>query len=382
MNQRERGRPPRRQIFVVIAATLLALAVPTAAPLYADVYPSPNAETFAEALGKANLHFGFNANTITQYEPAVFSAAITYGTSIDPALPVIKVGQSNEATLTSSDADAFRIVPTSSSRQDLDSSGTLLPNGGFQIIWTWDVTPLKPGQQNLTLSIIPTVVVKGQVLPSTVESRNEPYSVTVQVNPAKRAFDDVVTAASSLQTHVPEQMTVGNQYDVSASLPLTGHVGTVQAGISLSTRSGSARVTIREASSSAGPQVRRASTNAPATRVTRRWTIVPDELGPILLVFTVAVDGKAGTQTLHQEVAANVSSRSVKPPPTFWETVLGGSDDVVKLLGVPAAIVTLVTGTITLLLLLKGRKRKQAEAEKGNGDNVQAVGDAGENGSS
>jgi hypothetical protein len=342
-----RARRRLHVVVVVAAATLISFAVPAVAPLYADVYPSGNAETFAQALSKANLVAGFAGDEVTQFEPAVFSATITYARAIDPGLPVIKVGESNEATLSSTDAAAFTIVPTSSSRQDLDTDGTPAHGGGYQLTWTWKVTPLKSGLQNLTLSIIPTVVVNGQVQPSTAESRNEPYSVTIRVNPAKQAFDDVVTTASSLHTHVPDQMVVGQEYDVSASLSLAGHGGGVHADIQLSAAPGSAGLTIRGATASGDSGVaQRVSAAAPQT-VTRHWTVVADKTGPIALVFTVTVDGRAGVQSLHKDVLQRASSRSVSPPPTVWDIVRAPIDYLgpfVSLTGGVIAIGATITG--------------------------------------
>ena len=66
------------------------------------------------------------------------------------------------------------------SRQFLEL-GTPRPGGGFELTWTWDVTPLLPGEQTVVLGIIPTVEVKGKHYEGT--DVNQPIEVTVDVNP-------------------------------------------------------------------------------------------------------------------------------------------------------------------------------------------------------
>jgi hypothetical protein len=315
------GDAPRRRrlraAIVVAATTLLALAVPAGAPLYAEVYPGPDANTVDEALGNANLESGFDSPVITQFETATFSATIIYGTTTDPNLPTVKIAWSNEAALAAQSEGTFEIEPTSASRQFLDG-GTRRSDGGHEITWTWNVTPLVDGRQTLILSILPAVVVEGVPLLGLADI-NEPIAVEVDVHPVKHDFDEVVTAAAAMETDVPGQMTVGEEYDISASMSLAGHTDTVSADIELTPSEDSAAVTIVKASA-AGPATRLTQA-ASDENLVRRWTVIPDEPGQVALVFTATVEGEAAAHGLQQDVVIQESARATGAGPSFWDVL-------------------------------------------------------------
>lgn len=307
-----------RAAVVVAVATLVALALPAVSPLYAQVYPGPDADTIDGALTEANLDTGFAPKQLTQFEKARFSATLIYGTAKDPALPTVKVAWSNKAGLAAQDEDAFVIVPITRSRQFLDE-GSRRPGGGYELTWSWEVTPLVAGEQTLFLSIVPTVVVEGKTIPDLVDI-NDPIAVAVDVNPVKRDFDEVVMAAAAMESDLPEEMTVGEEYDVSAVMSMAGHADTVTADITLTPAQTSADVSIAE--TSAAPQT---ATNvalagpAPGDRLVRRWRVIPDETGQVDLVFTANVAGRAAEQNLEQDVPILSSSRAVEPGASVWE---------------------------------------------------------------
>lgn len=303
---------------LVVVTTLLGAALPASAPLYAQVYPGPDAGTIDEALDEANLKTGFAPRQLTQFEKARFSATIVYGTSTTPTLPTVKVAWSNEAELVAEDEDAFVIVPVTRSRQFLDQ-GTRRAGGGYTLTWTWTVTPLRAGEQTIILRIRPTVVVEQKEIADLADV-NEPIAINVEVNPAKRRFDEVVMSAKEMVTEVPEVMIVGEEHDVSATMSMPGHAGTVTADIALAPAEDSAAVTISEASPQAfAPAV--STESPPGDGVSRRWTVIPEEAGQVRLLFTARVLGTAAEQQLEQDVPVTASARAVAPAPSFWETL-------------------------------------------------------------
>lgn len=306
-----------RAAVVVAAVTLLALAWPVGAPLYAQIYPGPDAGTVDEAITNASLDARFASEPITQFETATFRATVIYGTtSPNPDLPTVKIAWSNEAALAAQAEGTFDIKPTSASRQFLDA-GTRRPNGGYELTWTWDVTPLVAGKQTLTVSILPTVVVEGKVVPGLLNI-NRPIAVTVDVHPVQHDFDEVLKAAAAMNTHVPVEMIVGEKYDVSASMSLSGHADTVSADIDLDTSEDSAAVTIVEASA-APAAVRMASVASGEESIVRRWTVTSDKPGQVALVFTATVKGQAAAHGLVQKVPKTASARAKEPDPSFWD---------------------------------------------------------------
>ncbi|QBR92722.1 hypothetical protein [Nocardioides euryhalodurans] len=353
MNGETRSSRSVRAGAVVAAVTLLAFAVPAVAPLYAQVYPPPDADTIDEALDEANLDARFASDDVTQFETVPFTATLIYGTATNPQLPTVQVSWSNEATLTAQDEDAFVILPTSPSRKFL-SQGTRRPGGGLAVDWTWDVTPLLPGEQTLVVGIHPSVVVEGKQVPELADV-NQPVEVTVDVNPVQRDFDDVVVAANDMDTELPDEMTVGEEHDVSATMSLAGHAGTVAADISLTQGETSADVTIT--GSSAAPQAMTPVGAVAADDVVeRRWTVIPDEPGQVDLVFTAAVAGRAGDRALQQDVPIVATVRAVEPGDSFWEAL---QRPVLYLAPFAALAATLVG------LWAAWSKRKQAHATAG-----------------
>ena len=57
--------------------------------------------------------------------------------------------------------------------------------------------------------------------------------MTVDVHPVQHDFDEVLTAAAAMKTDVPDEMVVGKQYLVTASMSMAGHADTVSADIHL-----------------------------------------------------------------------------------------------------------------------------------------------------
>src|SRR5688572_33178797 len=86
-------------VAVIVGATLFALALPAGSPLYADVYPGADPSTFEEAVDTANIEYGFDSPTLTQFKTATFNASIIYGIGANPSLPTVQVAYSNEALL-------------------------------------------------------------------------------------------------------------------------------------------------------------------------------------------------------------------------------------------------------------------------------------------
>jgi hypothetical protein len=318
VNGEARERHNVRPAIIVAAATLLALALPAGAPLYAQVYPEPDSESVAEAITDASLDARFESPPVTQFETATFNATVIYGVSSpDPDLPTVKVAWSNEAVLTAKNEGSFEITQTSLSRQFLNA-GTRRPGGGYELTWSWDVTPLVAGEQKLIISILPTVVVKGQVIPE-FANINDTIEVTVDVHPVQHDFNEVLAAAESMETDVPGEMIVGEGYDVSASLPLLGHGDTVSADIELAESEESADVTILEVS--AAPAAAHLVAASDTESVVRRWTVIADEPGQVALVFTATVQGQAATQNLKQDVPVQASARATERGPSPLEVV-------------------------------------------------------------
>jgi hypothetical protein len=314
-SQRRKSEASVRSAVLVAAVTLVALALPTAGPLYARVYPGPGT-AFNAALTNASLDTAFTPRRVTQFEKARFRATVVYDTALDPELPTVKIAWSNVADLVAKNADDFVIEPVTPSRQFLDH-GTRRPGGGYTLTWAWDVTPMVSGEQRLTLRILPTVVVGTRALRDVVDV-NEPIPVKVDVHPAQREFDDVVDAAQQMGTDVPEQMTVGNEYDVSASMSLVGHADDIGADIVLAPADDSAEVSIREVAS---PQALAAPAAlvSSAADVVRHWTVTPEEPGGVDLVFTATVTGHAADTDLEQAVPVAASARAVARGPSFWD---------------------------------------------------------------
>jgi len=354
----------------VAAVTLFALTIPAGAPLYAEIYgpdppppvdpgvqpppvepdvpnqfdiPGPDADSVDAALTDAELEYAFASSQITQFETVTFRAAIIYGIPVDPDQPSVQVSWSNQVTLTADEGNSFEIEPTSDDNQFLHN-GIRRPDGGLELAWTWDVTPLVAGEQSLTLSVIPHVVVDGEEIPE-LANLNKPVPMTVDVHPVKHDFDEVLAEAADMETRVPDDMVVGRQYDVSASMSLAGHANTVAADIQLGSSEDSAAVTIVESS----PAAALASTGGSSDDVVRHWTVTPDEPGQIAFVFTATVQGQAADYPLKQEVSHQAAGRAIKPGPSFWEIL----QQPVLYLG---PFVALASGAIGLWAVLKKRK--------------------------
>ncbi len=364
-----------RAAIVVAAATLLAVAFPAVSPLYALVYPTPGSGPggIGDALTEANLEPRFDADEVTQFETVRFTARLIYGTRTTPELPTVRVAWSNLAELTAQDEEAFVIEPTSASRQFLDD-GARRPGGGFQLDWTWDVTPLKPGKQTLIVQVRPTVVVEGRTIPDLADV-NQPVPVDVEVNPVQRDFDEVVGAAAEMETDVPEEMTVGQEYDVGASMARAAPADQVSADIRLEQGEGSAEVTITEASAAPGASPAIAPgislVSAPTDAVERRWTVVPDEPGQVDLVFVADVAGRAEGQALEQAVPVTETLRAVEPGASLWEMIRTPVNDLGSIAGSLATLLAL--GGTLFALRAKWSKRQPAAAGATPGGEVPLV---------
>lgn len=337
---------------IVAGATALAIALPTAAmPLYLAAYPDLDVDTFAEALIPADIDAGFGAAEVTQFETLPFHATLIYDAPVDdPELFTIQVAQSNAAALTAESPDAFAITPTSPSVMFLNA-GTARPEGGFALTWTWDVTPLIAGEQKLNVQIIPQAFVNG--VRQELSDVNAPVAVTVQVHPAQVDFEEVVSSVAAMETDVPDDMTVGREHDVSATLSMAGNGDTVSADIGLTAAEDSVRVTILPAEAVA----RAAAGTADDDVVERHWTVIPEEAGPVSLVFTVHVGGTAGSQELSRDVPRTIAARAEDPPEPVWEVIRGP----VTVLG---AIIAVITGAIGLWAMLRNRSNKKAAADE------------------
>jgi hypothetical protein len=346
-----RRRPGVRATLVVVAVTMLALAWPLGAPLYAEVYPGPDAGTVNEAITNAGLDARFDSEPITQFETATFRATVIYGTS-SPNLPTVKVAWSNEAQLAAETKDTFNIEPTSASRQFLDD-GTRRPGGGYELTWTWNVTPIVAGKQTLILRILPIVVVEGQVVPGLIDV-NKPIAVTVDVHPGQRDFDEAVKAAAEMKVQVPDEMIVGEKYDVSASMSLApNHSGTLSVDIDLDKGEGSSAVTIVEATT-APAAARTALPTSGDESIVRRWTVVSDEPGQIALVFTATVTGHAAAQDLAGKVPKTASARATPRAPSPGEILQQAVQYFAPIVGLAGAV---------LALLMAWKKWKSGKAD-------------------
>jgi len=216
------------------------------------------------------------------------------------------------------------------------------------------VSPLVAGEQKLIISIIPTVVVKGAVIPE-FANINDTIEVTVDVHPVQHDFNEVLAAAQSMETDVPDKMTVGEEYDVSATFPLLGHGDTVSADIELAKSEDSADVTILELS--AAPAAANLVAASDTDSVVRRWTVIADEPGQVALVFTATVQGQAASQNLQQDVPVQASARATERGPSPLEVI----QQPVQYL---APFVALALGLLALWAAWKKRKSGEKASER------------------
>lgn len=350
-------------VAVIVGATLFALALPGGSPLYADVYPGPDPKTFEEAVDKANIEYGFDAPTLTQFKTATFNASIIYGIEANPSLPTVQVAYSNEAVLAADNPDAFDIQATSPSRQLLDS-GTVRPEGGYAINWTWEVTPRLAGEQSLTLKIIPSVYVEGEERENYADI-NRPIEVTVDIHPVKQDLDEVQSAAAEMETDVPDEMIVGVPYPISASMSMANHADTVSADITLAAGEGSTAVTIVEATAAARPAALLISAGSDDERVVRQWTLTPDKPGQVLLEFIATLHGIAEAEPLEGAVSVAVSARATAPPPSFWDRIQQPFLYATPFLGAAVAVLTILTLWVAWKRRKDGARKDGAKGSKG-----------------
>jgi hypothetical protein len=295
---------------LVILATLLGAGSSVPGGLYSQVYPGPGSnvvetgESFESALTEAVLDTQWDAEALTQYVPAYFTATIIYGKRFSGRPPTIKVAYENDASLRSQQGE-FEISSTTPTRQYLDE-GTRRADGGFELTWEWKVIPLQSGSLSLELEIQPVIQIGTER--TDLQKRNKPIPINVDVHPNKKALDDVVNAAKELEITHPHTFTEGEEATVEASLSLEGHEDVVQANIDLARVQGSVPATIRSAGhSQSGDQV------------ISRWSVTPATPGPVDLLFTVMLSARAGEQPLTTEVPLHRSVTADPAPPSLWE---------------------------------------------------------------
>ena len=300
-------------IIFVITITTLGAGAPVARDLYAVAYPGlgsnvvSSGKSFQKALAKAKLRMRFNTKTLTENEPSTFTATIIYGVKPSRGGTTIKVGYENDATLTPKSKEDFDITPLTARRQFLDE-GHKRPGGGYELDWSWKVTPRAAGSLSLSLEIQPVLILKGSNRKD-LETRNRPISVRVRVNPAATALSEVIQSAENLQTKYPRKMVVNEVAEWSATLSLNGHADTVNAKVDLVQEPGSADAEI---------------TKRPPTRagdlLVARWAVKPIEKGTVKLKFAVDASADSGDRTIQDEaVVPALAIASV--PPSFWELV-------------------------------------------------------------
>lgn len=338
MNQSRVSGGIGRTTAVVMAATLLALALPAAGPLYAEVYPG---------LTPARLDAGFESEPVIQYEEVQFTATAIYGPDVGSDFDVF-IAWSNVVTLEPEQKEAFDIRRTSPPKL-LVEQASLRPDGNRELTWTWQVTPLLDGTKKLQVRVSPSATIKGQK--KDAADLNKPISVWVEVHPAKRDFDEVVAAAEAMQTDIDEVMTVGEEYDVGASMSMAGHPDTVSVDLALTKGEDSVDVAITE--STAARQAVAQSALSTGNMAQRRWTVVPLEAGRVDLLFTATVVGQAAGQPLTDEITLAAEARANDPPPSVWDR-----------LQQPVLYVTpfiVLIGAIWALVE-KGRRRRRADS--------------------
>jgi hypothetical protein len=295
---------------LVIIATLVAMATPATGALYERIYPADTpvleaGDTIEKAVTKASLKTGWDHEPLTQDVASRFTATIFYDTRAPlPGLPVINVAYANDATLKPS-SGKFDIVPVTDSRRYLNE-GTRRPGGGFRLSWAWDVVPRSVGRLVLILQIQPLVLVRGTSARD-LELRNKPIPIRVAVNPNRDALDRVFAAAQTLRITAPSEMRVGRSEEIEADLPMRGRGRLVHAEVALDRAESSAAATIEEA------EVLR---TADETRV--RWRVTPDEIGPVDLLFTVALSTSSGDAPVMKTVSLHRSLRAKPAPPSIW----------------------------------------------------------------
>jgi len=328
---------------VVTFATLVAMFLPTSAmSLNQATYPlrgSPNPFAIARVAS------GWSEPEVVQFEPVTFYATLIYGVEGDPTLPSVEIAYSNAATLTAENPAAFVISPGDPVTKTLDT-GTVRPEGGYELTWAWDVTAREVGPQKLLIHFVPEVFVDGVRLD--VPDRNDDVAVDVRVHPQLLEFQKVVESADAgMETDVPDDMTVGQDYEVSASFPLTD--ADVDADIDIAEAENSVEVTIREAKAEAALASVALGTDAV---VTRRWVVTPNATGQVSLVFTARLRGEAGEETIEDTVERTNAALAEAPPPSVWD-VIGTPVTVIG--GILAALVAALGLVVGIRKLLAGR---------------------------
>lgn len=342
---------------VVACATLVALLLPTSAmSLNQAAYPQRDS---TDQWTLAQVVPSWSESKVVQYQPVTFFATLVYDAGdLDPALPTIEVSYSNAATLTSEDPDAFDISPAEPVTKTLDT-GRPRPQGGYELTWAWDVTALKDGPQKLFVHFVPEIFEDGKRLP--VPDRNETIPIDVEVHPEQVEFDKAVdSVGEGMTTDVPDDMTVGQEYPVSASIPLTD--SEVTAEIELREEEGSVKVSILEVEAPAALASFDSSGDAV---ITRHWVVTPEEPGEVALVFTARLNGEAGEETLEQSVERTDSARAAAPPPSFWDSL---GTPVIVIGGILTALAAGVGIWATIYNIRKGKPK--AEAPAGGGEDA------------
>jgi hypothetical protein len=317
------GRPPGGQIAtmaVAVVTTLLAAAAAVAAPglgeLYGEVYPGSGSEiidgtaqSFERALIAAHLTHRFSTKTLVENTKARFIASVVYGAREPSKPPNIEIGYANDGDLQAGVEGDFDIVLLSPRRQTLDK-GTRRPSGDFKLTWEWEVTPRKSGTLRLELTINPLLILVGSDRDD-LRPINEPVPIEVKVHPNREALTAVLAAAEKdLDISLPSELTVGDQVDITATLPLSRQYDVVKRDITLDAAPGSVRTTIQPVPS--------LTTQQP---LKRGWKLTAEEAGPVDLVFVVKAGTTAGDTDLMGERSNEKTVRAGERPPSLWSRV-------------------------------------------------------------
>ncbi|WP_062304024.1 hypothetical protein [Demequina subtropica] len=318
-----------------------------------------------DSLTAAKYAVTFDRDELAQFEEAELRFTAVVGEAIERGDATVLVSWTNEAELETAPG-AFEVRRTSSSRQSIDAS-TARGDGTYELVWSWAVTPLMAGEQSLTVTIVPTVR-DGEGREVDMRTANEPVVVDVEVHPVQRAVDEVAAEAAHVAAVVPEHMQVDRDYEVSVEVPLHGHGDDIAVELDLVAAPGSAAVTIRRQNAASAAQAggggpvafamggARTMTVADAmSDVARaRWTVTPEEAGPVLLAFTATVRGEAGTYSVETGVETQASARASGAPASFWDRL----KEPVDYLGVFVGFAVAVLGLWGAVAKIRSNRRK------------------------
>ncbi len=319
-------------VTMAVSATLVSTS-----PLYAATYPSKDSNQlssedfigrYKDALTTAQVVTSTDPGVVVQDERSRLTATLVLGfedDEKDPA-PTVQVAWDNDASLRAAEDAAVEVSPTGPVAKTLEECRPR-PGGGCGVSWTWTIVPRKAGEQILLLTVRPRVFIDGR-LAEDFQRRNEDIPITVEVHPARAAFDMATASLDELVLDVPDEATSGQPYVVTAHFPMSWpDADVVAADLVLAPTPGSPPALVTPVSGSAG-----------GDEVTRSWRVTPSGDGVLTLSVTATVSARAGDIPLERTVTRSVS---LPVAPTFWDSV----DARVKWLG---GVVGLVLGLIGL----------------------------------